>query len=76
MKQSSRCWNEALDKHLEKVGFKQSKNDPCIYIMNAGGEIFITAVYVDYITLAGKITERTQKFINAIAEKFNITGMG
>ena len=44
--------------------------------MNAGGEIFITAVYVDYITLAGKITERTQKFINAIAEKFNITGMG
>ena len=58
------------------MGFKQSKNDPCIYIMNAGGEIFIIAVYVDYIILAGKITERIQKFINAIAEKFDITDMG
>ena len=76
LKQSSRCWNEALDKHLKKVGFKQSKNDPCIYIMNAGGEIFIIAVYVDYTILAGKITERIQKFINAIAEKFDITDMG
>ena len=76
LKQSSRCWNEALDKHLKKMGFKQSKNDPCIYIMNAGGEIFIIAVYVDYTILAGKITERIQKFINAIAEKFDITDMG
>ena len=28
LKQSSRCWNEALDKHMKKTGFKQSKNDP------------------------------------------------
>ena len=28
LKQSSRCWNEALDKHLKKMGFKQSENDP------------------------------------------------
>ena len=67
LKQSSRCWNEALDKHLKKMGFKQSKNDPCIYILNSGGEIFIIAVYVHDIILAGKTSERIQKFINAIA---------
>ena len=33
LKQSSRCWNEALDKYL---GFKQSKNDPWIYILKLG----------------------------------------
>ena len=76
LKQSSRCWNEALDKHLKKMGFKQSKNDPCIYILNSGGEIFIIAVYVHDIILAGKTSEHIQKFINAIAEKFDITDMG
>ena len=58
------------------MGFKQSKNDPCIYIMNSGGEIFIIAVYVNDIILAGKTSEFIQKFINAIAEKFDLTDMG
>ena len=75
LKQSSRCWNEALDKHLNKMGFKQSKNDPCIYILNSGGQIFIIAVYVGDIILAGKTSERIQKFIIAIAEMFGITDM-
>ena len=70
LKQSSRCWNEALDKHLNKM------DDPCIYILNSGEEIFIIAVYVDDIILAGKTSECNQKFINAIAEKFDITDMG
>ena len=76
LKQSSRFWNEALDKHLKKMGFKQSENDPCIYILNSGGEIFIIAVYVDDIIQAGKTSERIQKFINVIIEKFDITDMG
>ena len=77
LKQSSRCRNEALDKHLKKIGFKQSKKDPSwIYILNSGGEIFIIAVYVDDIILTGKTSECIQKFINAKAEKFDITDMG
>ena len=76
LKQSSRCWNEALDKHLKKMGLKQSKNDPCICILNSGGEIFIIAVYFDDIIQAGKTSERIQKFISAIAENFDITDMG
>ena len=58
------------------MGFKQFKNDPCIYILNSGGKIFIIAVYVDDIILAGKISERIKKFINAVAEKFDITDIG
>ena len=49
LKHLSRCWNEALDKHLKKMGFKQSSYDPCIYMLNPGGEIVIIAVYVNDI---------------------------
>ena len=58
------------------MDFKQSKNAPCIYILNSHGEINITAVYVHDIILAGKTSESIRKFINAIAEKFDITDMG
>ena len=76
LKQSSRCWNEALDKHLKKMGFRQSNNDPCIYILQSGGETFIIAVYVDDIILAGNTSESIQTFIKGIAEKFKVSDMG
>ena len=28
LKQSPRCWNQALDAQLKELGFKQSPNDP------------------------------------------------
>lgn len=31
LKQSGGNWNETLNLHLSALGFKQSKNDPCIY---------------------------------------------
>ena len=53
LKQSPRCWNSALDKYLREIGFLQTKSDPCIYI-STGEELFIIAVYVDDILLAGR----------------------
>ena len=32
LKQSSRCWNTALDRGLKKMGFVQTDSDPCIYV--------------------------------------------
>ena len=32
LKQSPRCWNSALDNHLNKMGFTQTTSDPCLYI--------------------------------------------
>ena len=53
LKQSSRCWNMALDSHLRKMGFSQSKSDPCIYV-SGGDDTFYIGVYVDDMVLAGK----------------------
>ena len=52
LKQSPRCWNSALDNKLKQMGFVQAKGDPCLYLASEG-EMFIIAVYVDDIVLAG-----------------------
>ena len=76
LKQSPRCWNQALDKDLKKIGFKPSGNDPCIYTLYSEEEVYILAVYVDDVILAGKSSEKIQQIINKIAEKFDIKDMG
>ena len=53
-KQPPRCWNSVLDGKLKNMVFVQTTGDPCIYVKEEGGEIFIIAVYVDDIRLAGK----------------------
>ena len=76
LKQSPRCWNEALNSQLKKMHFKQLENDPYIYTLTSGGEIFIAAVYVDDIILASKSSTRIQEFVKSISESFNIKDMG
>ena len=60
LKQSARCWNAELDAQLKKLGFIQSTGDPCIYIKSSG-ELFIIAVYVDDLILAGENEETYKK---------------
>ena len=76
LKQSARCWNTELDQKLRKLGFVQSKNDPCIYTKITGGEMFVIAVYVDDIILAGKSEKEIQEVKNLISEKFDAVDMG
>ena len=54
LKQAPRCWNQVLDSYLKNMGFKQSTSDPCIYTSNTTDGLFILAVYVDDILVAGK----------------------
>ena len=76
LKQSPCCWNEALDEHLKKIGFVQSKADPCLYIGKLDGELIFLAVYVDDIILASKKPEVTQKTKKLFASNFDVKDMG
>jgi hypothetical protein len=40
------------------MGFMQSSGDSSIYVSSANNELFIIAVYVDDMSLAGKSDER------------------
>ena len=55
LKQSPRCWNEALHAQLLEMGFNQSVSDPCIYTSQSDG-LFVWAV-VDNIIIASKVSD-------------------
>ena len=76
LKQSSRCWNSVLDEHLKSIGFVQTESDPCIYVKVKDGDIFIAAVWVDDIILAGKTDEEINNVEASIAERFQVKDMG
>ena len=75
LKQSPRCWNSALDNKLKQMGFVQAKGDPCLYLASEG-EMFIIAVYVDDIVLAGKSDQRLAEVKQALANQFQVKDMG
>ena len=53
----------------------QTASDPCLYITSEG-EIFIIAVYVDDIVLAGKSNKRMAEVKKALAMQFEVKDMG
>ena len=63
LKQSPQCWNATLDAQLREMGFRETKSDPCIYRASEG-EMFVIAVYVDDIIVAGT----SNKKIKAVKE--------
>ena len=75
LKQSSRCWNAALDAHLRKMGFSQSKSDPCIYV-SGGDDSFYIGVYVDDLILAGKDEAKMKRVKEELASEFDIKDLG
>ena len=76
LKQSSRCWNTALDSHLKKMGFSQSKSDPCIYVSGGGKDTFYIGVYVDDMILAGKDETKMENVKKELSSKFEIKDLG
>ena len=53
------------------MGFKQSSNDPCIYISTTDS----LAVYVDDIVLAGKSQQTIAKVKTELGEHFQVKDM-
>ena len=76
LKQSPRCWNTALDSHLKKMKFVQTKADPCIYVFKDETETVIIAVYVDDILIAGTSNKKIAEVKAAIANRFEVKDMG
>ena len=74
LKQSPRCWNTTLNGKLERMGFPQTKGDPCIYTTQHG-EPFIKGVNVDDI-LASKSYKRLAEVKATFTAKLHMKDMG
>ena len=75
LKQAPRCWNITLDHQLKKMGFVQTPSDPCLYV-SSEVELFIIAVYVDDILLAGKSDKRMKEVKRALSAQFEVKDLG
>ena len=75
LKQSPRCWNQALDTCLKEMGFIQCPSDPCIYTSTTNG-LFALAVYVDDILLATKSPKRIAQVKADLGKQFQVKDMG
>ena len=53
----------------------QAAGDPCLY-MSTEGEMFLSAIYVDDILLAGKSIERLNAVKQALSQQFQVKDMG
>ena len=77
LKQSPRCWNQAIDAQLKLMGFKQSTSDPCICTSTTESDgLFILAVYVDDILLAGKSQQKIAQVKADLGKRFQLKDMG
>ena len=77
LKQSPRCWNQAIDAQLKLMGFKQSTSDPCICTSTTESDgLFILAVYVDDILLAGKSQHKIAQVKADLGKRFQLKDMG
>lgn len=76
LKQAPRCWNQVLDSYLKTMGFKQSTSDPCIYTSNTTDGLFILAVYVDDILVAGKSQQKIDEIKAELGRRFQLKDMG
>ena len=77
LKQSPRCWNQALDSQLKLMGFTQSVSDPCIYTSTTESDgLFILAVYVDDLLLAGTSQQKIAQVKADLGKRFQLKDMG
>ena len=58
------------------MGFSQTKCDPCIYVNFSDKEVFIIAVYVDDIILAGESDQSMTAVKKVISNKFDMEDLG
>ncbi|KAF2346518.1 Reverse transcriptase RNA-dependent DNA polymerase [Trinorchestia longiramus] len=76
LKQSPQCWNTALDGHLKQLGFKQSKNDACIYTRVSNKGLSIIVVYVDNIIIASDCLDEINEVKSCLSAKYKMKDFG
>lgn len=72
LKQAPRCWNNCIQGFLQKVGFKMSEADPCLFVRRREEKIIILALYVDDGLIACSDEEEAQRFLTELKERFKI----
>jgi hypothetical protein len=74
LKQSARDWNLLCKSELQRLGFKQSLADPCLFTHAEKGITLL--VYVDDIAAASKSNDALNWFFDNFRKRFNTKDLG
>lgn len=76
LKQSSKCWNDEINKFLLSLGFKRSKSDYCLYSVLCAKNTLYLLLYVDDIILAGPDLNIISVYKDKLCKEFEIKDKG
>ncbi|CAB3985451.1 Retrovirus-related Pol poly from transposon TNT 1-94 [Paramuricea clavata] len=76
LKQSSRCWQNAIDQFLKNSGYVQSSLDPYLYIKQEGDDIMLIALYIDDLIPASNSKRMLHKEKEALRKHFKMKDLG
>ncbi|GBO20169.1 Copia protein [Araneus ventricosus] len=73
LKQAPRQWFHKFQQFMNKVKFKQSTSDPCIFIRKEKGRKIIICLYVDDLLIAGSDPDEVKTVINLLQNEFEMS---
>jgi hypothetical protein len=78
LRQAARNWNQLITEWLVAYGFVQSRADPCLFIIDEGGDGFYLALtlYVDDLLSATNDRAWRAEFIRDMKAEFAFTDLG
>lgn len=76
LKQSSRAWNSKVNNVLLDIGYKKSKNEPCLFYNINKDSIVIIILYVDDFFVFHNNCAKKEILFNKLKEKFHIKDLG
>jgi len=76
LKQAGMLWHNRLHKFLISIGFKQSRNDLCLYYRGEGKNKLVLIIYVDDLVYASQTEQEPIKFEHQLDKEFKTTHEG
>ncbi|GBM51785.1 Retrovirus-related Pol polyprotein from transposon TNT 1-94 [Araneus ventricosus] len=73
LKQAPKQWFHKFQQFMNKVKFKQSTSDPCIFIRKEKGRKIIICLYVDDLLIAGSDPDEVKTVINLLQNEFEMS---
>ncbi|GJX37965.1 retrotransposon protein, putative, ty1-copia subclass [Tanacetum coccineum] len=76
LKQASRQWNKRFDDEINKFGFTQNRDEPCVYLKASRSNVTFLILYVDDILIMGNNIPMLQDVKSYLGRCFAIKDLG
>jgi len=76
LKQAGKCWNEFLTDVLTRCGFRQSKEDPCLFYVREKNRFLYCGIHVDDMPTVSSDDKFEKRYIDKIREYIDIKDLG